>query len=49
MEYDYGGDWKTQKIPLGIFYQSQRETYEEMWPQLEELKKQGKSWKDIKR
>ena len=45
-EFDYN---TVKKIPLGIFYQVQKETFEDKWPQLVELKKQKKSWKDIKR
>ncbi len=46
-EYDYNS--KTSKIPLGIFYQKQEETFEEKFPQLVKLMKAKKSWKDIKR
>ena len=45
-EFDYNG---AKKIPLGIFYQVEKETFEEKWPQLKKLKKENKSWKDIKR
>jgi 2-oxoglutarate/2-oxoacid ferredoxin oxidoreductase subunit beta len=45
-EFDYNN---AEKIPLGIFYQEERETFEEQFPQLVELKKKGISWKDIKR
>ncbi len=45
-EFDYN---ITKKIPLGIFYQIQKETFIDKWPQLKELKKQNKTWKDIKR
>jgi hypothetical protein len=34
---------------LGIFYQKEKPTLEEQYPQLAELKRQKKSWKDIKR
>lgn len=40
---------KVEKIPLGIFYQKEKPVFEEDFPQLLELKKSGKSWKDIKR
>ena len=46
-EFDYNS--KTSKIPLGIFYQKQEETFEEKFPQLVKLMKTKKSWKDIKR
>jgi 2-oxoglutarate ferredoxin oxidoreductase subunit beta len=45
-EFNYD---KAEKIPAGIFYQKERETFEELFPQLAELKNQGKSWKDVKR
>jgi len=45
-EFDYN---KVNKIPLGIFYQKEKPTIEELYPQLVELKKKGMSWKDIKR
>lgn len=45
-EFDYD---TAEKIPMGIFYQQERETFEEQFPQLVELKKKGISWKDIKR
>jgi len=45
-EFDYN---IAKKIPLGIFYQVERETFEEQLPQVAELKKQKKSWKDINR
>jgi len=48
-EFDYNPVTKKTKIPLGIFYQEQRETFEEQIPSVNALKKQGKSWKDIKR
>jgi len=46
-EFDYNS--KTSKIPLGIFYQKQEETFEEKFPQLVKFMKTKKSWKDIKR
>ena len=48
-EFDYNGVNEKTKIPLGIFYQKERETFEEINPQLAELKKNKKSWKDISR
>jgi len=48
-EFDYSSIIKNQKIPLGIFYQKERECFEDQWPQLVDLKKQKKCWKDVKR
>jgi 2-oxoglutarate ferredoxin oxidoreductase subunit beta len=48
-EFDYNSITDKTKIPLGIFYQKEKPTLEEQSPQLAELKKQKKSWKDIKR
>jgi len=45
-EFDYN---TVKKIPLGIFYQVQKETFEDQLPQLVKLKKEKKSWKDIPR
>ncbi len=45
-EFDYN---KAEKIPCGIFYQKEKPTFEEIIPQLASLKKQEKSWKDIRR
>lgn len=45
-EFDYN---TISKIPLGIFYQKQRETFEDKFPQLKALKEKKLSWKDIKR
>ena len=45
-EFDYN---VVKKIPLGIFYQVEQETFEDKWPQLKKLKEEKKSWKDIKR
>jgi 2-oxoglutarate/2-oxoacid ferredoxin oxidoreductase subunit beta len=45
-EFDYN---IVNKIPLGIFYQKEKPTIEEMYPQLADLKKKKSSWKDIKR
>jgi len=38
-----------KKIPTGIFYQVKKPVLEEQFKQLVDLKKKGKSWKDIKR
>jgi 2-oxoglutarate ferredoxin oxidoreductase subunit beta len=48
-EFDYDVIDAETQIPLGIFYQTSRPTYEELQPQLIELIKKKKSWKDIKR
>ena len=48
-EFDYNGIEKKTKIPLGIFYQVAKPTFGEQWPQLAELKRQKKKWKDVKR
>jgi 2-oxoglutarate/2-oxoacid ferredoxin oxidoreductase subunit beta len=45
-EFDYN---TVEKIPVGIFYQKESETFEEQFPQLVELKKKGIGWKDIRR
>lgn len=45
-EFDYN---KAGKIPMGIFYQKEKPVFEEQFPKLKEMKKEGKSWKDIKR
>ena len=42
-EWDYNS--KTGKIPIGIFYQVQKPTLEEKWPQLQELVKKKVGWK----
>ncbi len=47
-EFNYCLKEKT-KIPTGIFYQKERETFEEKFPQLQNLKKKGIGWKDIRR
>jgi 2-oxoglutarate ferredoxin oxidoreductase subunit beta len=48
-EFDYNGiDVKT-KIPTGIFYQKDKPIFEEIHPQLVELKKKKMSWKEIRR
>ena len=43
-EFDYN---IAKKIPIGIFYQTQKSVFEDQFPQLQKLGKQG--WKDIKR
>ena len=45
-EIDYSS---VEKIPLGIFYQTQKPILEEQYPQLVELKKKKIGWRDIKR
>jgi len=45
-EFDYN---TIGKIPVGIFYQKEKPVFEDLFSQLAELKKEGKSWKDIKR
>jgi len=45
-EFDYN---TAKKIPIGIFYQKEKPVFEEQFPKLKEMKKNGKSWKDIKR
>jgi len=48
-EWDYNGIKENTKIPLGIFYENPRETFEEKFWQLKNLMDKKKSWKDIKR
>ena len=45
-EFDYN---IAKKIPVGIFYQTQKPVFEEQFSQLVDLKKKKISWKDIKR
>jgi len=45
-EFDYD---RAEKIPLGIFYQTEKPIYEELHPQLVDLKEKRISWRDIKR
>lgn len=45
-EFDYN---KAEKIPVGIFYQKEKEAFEDKFEQLKELKKKKIGWKDIKR
>jgi len=49
LEWDYNEIKEDTKIPLGIFYQKQRETFEEKYWQLKDLVKNKNSWKDLKR
>ncbi len=48
-EFNYDNIGPKTKIPLGIFYQERRLTFEENSPQLLKLMKTKKSWKDVKR
>ncbi|MBM3234240.1 2-oxoacid:ferredoxin oxidoreductase subunit beta [Candidatus Pacearchaeota archaeon] len=48
-EFDYNIIGEKTKIPLGIFYQKERETFENLHPQLAELKNKKIGWRDIKR
>lgn len=48
-EFDYNKITDKTKIPLGIFYQTQKPVYEELFPQMQKLKKEKKIWKDLKR
>lgn len=45
-EFDYN---TANKIPTGIFYQEKRESFEDKFEQLRDLKKKGIGWGDIKR
>jgi len=45
-EFDYN---EVKKIPLGIFYQTKKPTYDGQLSQLVKLKKNGHSWKNIQR
>jgi len=47
-EFDYDIP-HTEKIPVGIFYQEKKPVFEDLYPQLVELKKKEIGWKDIKR
>lgn len=38
-----------KKIPLGVFYQVKKPVFEDQLPQIAKLKKEKKSWRDIKR
>ena len=48
-EFDYDGLNEKSRIPLGIFYQTQKPTFEDKFPQLQNLKKKKISWRDIPR
>lgn len=48
-EFNYNTLDEKTRIPLGIFYQKETPTFEQVIPQLAELKKKNSSWKDIKR
>ena len=45
-EFDYNS---ITKIPVGIFYQKDAETFEDKFAMLKKFKNEGNSWKDIKR
>lgn len=45
-EFDYDN---SEKIPMGIFYQAEKEVFEDKFEQIRELKKKGIGWKDIRR
>jgi len=46
-EFDY--NLNHGKIPLGVFYEDNRESLEEKWPQLVRLMKARKGWKGVRR
>ena len=48
-EFDYNGIKDDTKIPLGIFYQSEKPVFEEQFPKLVDLKKKGIGWVNIRR
>jgi 2-oxoglutarate/2-oxoacid ferredoxin oxidoreductase subunit beta len=48
-EFDYNQVNDSTKIPLGIFYQNEQPVFEDVTPQLAELKSKKLAWKDIKR
>lgn len=45
-EFDYN---KADRIPMGIFYQGERESFENSFEQLKNLKSAKSSWKEVKR
>ena len=45
-EFDYN---TANKIPVGIFYQKERETFEDNFEQLRNLKKKKIGWREIRR
>ncbi len=47
-EFDYDIP-HTEKIPTGIFYQKEKPVFEDLYPQLAELKKKKIGWKDVRR
>jgi len=47
-EFDYDIP-HIEKIPTGIFYQKEKPVFEDLYPQLAELKKKNIGWKDVKR
>jgi 2-oxoglutarate/2-oxoacid ferredoxin oxidoreductase subunit beta len=46
-EYDY--NIIPNKIPMGIFYKKHRNALHEEWPMLMKLKKENKTWREIKK
>lgn len=48
-EFDYDSLDEKTKIPLGIFYQSEKPIFEDQFPQLVDLKKKKIGWKDVKK
>lgn len=46
-EWDYNS--RSGKIPVGVIYKSSEQTLEEKWPQLNNLMKKNKSWKNLNR
>jgi 2-oxoglutarate/2-oxoacid ferredoxin oxidoreductase subunit beta len=48
-EFDYNSIKTETKIPTGIFYQVEKETFEDKFPQLKKMKDTNSSWRDIKR
>ena len=48
-EFDYSELKAETKIPIGIFYKKEEKTFEEKYWQLQNLIKNKKSWKDVKR
>jgi 2-oxoglutarate ferredoxin oxidoreductase subunit beta len=48
-EFDYNFVGEKTKIPTGIFFQQEKPVFEDLFPQLSKLKKERKSWRDIRR
>lgn len=48
-EFDYNGITASTKIPMGIFYQTKIEVFEDQLPILKKMKKEKIGFKDIKR